>query len=33
MRADRPEPLVFAAWYRELGRAVYADELGPLFLA
>jgi penicillin amidase len=29
--ADRPEPLIFQAWYRELTRAVYADELGPLF--
>jgi penicillin amidase len=27
------EPLVFAAWYRALGEAVYADELGPLFAA
>ncbi|MFQ5984339.1 MAG: penicillin acylase family protein [Alphaproteobacteria bacterium] len=31
MGADRPEPLVFAAWYRELTRLVYADELGPSF--
>lgn len=31
MDADRPEPLIFTAWYRELGRALYADELGPLF--
>lgn len=32
-RMDRlfAEPLVFAAWYRELTRAVYADELGDLF--
>jgi penicillin amidase len=29
--ADRPEPLIFHAWYRELTRLVYADELGPLF--
>ena len=28
-RADRPEPLLFAAWYRELGNAIAADELGP----
>ena len=31
MAVDRPEPLVYAAWMRELGRAVYADELGELF--
>ncbi len=31
MSADRAEPLIFAAWYRELTRAIYADELGPLF--
>lgn len=29
MLADRPEPLVYAAWLRELHRALYADELGP----
>ncbi|MBM3485484.1 MAG: penicillin acylase family protein [Alphaproteobacteria bacterium] len=28
---DRAEPLIFTAWLRELGRALYADELGPLF--
>ncbi|WP_300542921.1 penicillin acylase family protein [Maricaulis sp.] len=33
MAADRPEPLVYAAWMRELNRAVYADELGDLFSA
>lgn len=33
MQADRPEPLVFAAWYEALGEAIYADELGPLFRA
>jgi penicillin amidase len=33
MRPDAPEPLIFAAWYRELAAAVYADELGPLFPA
>jgi penicillin amidase len=33
MDADRPEPLLFAAWYRELAQAIYADELGPLFPA
>ena len=31
MDAGRAEPLVFAAWLRELNRAIYADELGPLF--
>ncbi len=29
--ADRAEPLLFAAWYRELSRLVYADELGENF--
>ncbi len=33
MYADAPEPLVFAAWYRELSRLIYADELGDLFTA
>lgn len=33
MSADRAEPLLFAAWYRELAAAIYADELGPLFPA
>ena len=27
MRADAAEPLIFAAWYRELSRLIYADEL------
>ncbi|MCH8214816.1 MAG: penicillin acylase family protein, partial [Proteobacteria bacterium] len=31
MARHRPEPLIFAAWMRELNRAVYADELGTLF--
>jgi penicillin G amidase len=31
MRADTLEPLLFAAWVREVARAVYADELGPQF--
>ncbi len=31
MDRNRPEPLIFAAWVRELGRAVYADELKGLF--
>jgi penicillin amidase len=29
MSMDRSEPLIFAAWMRELTRLVYADELGP----
>ncbi|HYL88101.1 MAG TPA: penicillin acylase family protein [Burkholderiales bacterium] len=31
MSLDRPEPLIFTAWSRELARALYADELGPGF--
>jgi penicillin G amidase len=31
MAADRPEPLVMTAWWRELARAIYADELGDAF--
>lgn len=31
MRVEQPEPLIFAAWVRELARAVYADEIGPDF--
>jgi penicillin amidase len=31
MRADAAEPLIYAAWYRELSRLIYADELGDLF--
>jgi penicillin G amidase len=31
MRASAIEPLVFAAWVRELARMIYADELGELF--
>ena len=31
MAADSAAPLVFAAWYRELTRLVYADELGSVF--
>ncbi len=31
MAAGLAAPLVFAAWYRELTRLVYADELGELF--
>lgn len=33
MRADRPEPLIVTAWYRELGAAIYADELKTVFPA
>ena len=32
MSAERPEPLIFIAWWRELTRALYADELGDAFL-
>jgi penicillin G amidase len=31
MAAARPEPLILVAWWRELARAVYADELGDAF--
>jgi len=31
MAAERPEPLLFSAWYRELTRLVMADELGSRF--
>jgi len=31
MAAGAAAPLVFAAWYRELTRLVYADELGEIF--
>lgn len=31
MDAARPEPLIFAAWRRELGRLIFADELGDMF--
>jgi penicillin amidase len=31
MAADSPAALAFAAWYRELTRLVYADDLGDLF--
>ena len=33
MAEDRPEPLIVSAWWRELARAVYADELGDAFRA
>jgi penicillin amidase len=31
MAADRAEPLILVAWWRELGRALYSDELGDAF--
>ena len=31
MDRNRPEPLIYAAWVRELNRALYQDELGELF--
>ena len=31
MAAEAPEPLIFAAWIRELTRLVYADDLDELF--
>ena len=31
MARNRAEPLIFAAWLRELNRTLYADELGPRF--
>jgi len=31
MLADRPEPLIWAAWTRSLARRIYADELGRNF--
>lgn len=31
MRPERPEPLLFNAWLRELTRLIYADELGDAF--
>jgi penicillin G amidase len=33
MAAEALEPLVLTAWWRELTRAIYADELGELFLS
>jgi penicillin amidase len=33
MAAGRPEPLILVAWWRELARALYADELGEAFRA
>jgi len=31
MRADWPEPLIFAAWMEALSRAIYEDDLGDAF--
>jgi len=31
MTPDSPAPLVLSAWYRELTRLVYADEMGDMF--
>jgi penicillin amidase len=31
MTAERPEPLIVVAWWRELALAIYADELGGAF--
>ena len=31
MAADRAEPLIMAAWWREFARTLYADELGDAF--
>jgi penicillin amidase len=31
MAVDRAEPLIVSAWLRELGRLIYADELGDMF--
>jgi penicillin amidase len=33
MAAGRPEPLIVVAWWRELARGLYADELGDAFRA
>jgi penicillin G amidase len=33
MAAERAEPLIMAAWWREFARALYADELGAAFRA
>jgi len=30
MRADRPEPMLFHAWMRELKRRIFEDDFGPL---
>jgi penicillin amidase len=33
MAADRPEPLILMAWWREATRGIFADELGDAFRA
>ncbi len=33
MAMERAEPLIFIAWWRELARGIYADELGDAFTA
>jgi penicillin amidase len=33
MGIERAEPVILAAWWRELARAIYADELGDAFRA
>ena len=33
MAADRPQPVIAWAWWRELTRALYSDELGDVFRA
>ena len=33
MSAERSEPLIMAAWWREIARGIYRDELGELFTA
>ena len=33
MAAERPEPLIVIAWWREISRGLYADELGEAFNA
>jgi len=33
MAVDSAEPLIVSAWLRELGRLIYADELGDMFKA
>lgn len=33
MAADRPEPLIFNAWTRELSRAIFSDKLGEALMS
>ncbi len=30
MKLDKPEPLIFTAWFREMTRNIYGDEIGTL---